>query len=42
MDFDVKTGFNSSVHKGRDIPKGTLGNIIRCSGLAKAEFLKYL
>ncbi len=30
------------IHKGRDIPKGTLKKIIKQTGLNKKEFLKIL
>jgi len=30
------------IHEGRDIPKGTLLNIIKQAGLTKKEFLKLL
>jgi len=30
------------IHEGRDIPKGTLLNIIRQAGLSKKEFLNKL
>lgn len=30
------------IHKGRDIPKGTLLNIIKQAGLTKKEFLEKL
>ena len=30
------------IHEGRDLPKGTLRNIIKQSGLTKKEFLNYL
>lgn len=30
------------IHEGRDVPKGTLLNIIKQSGLTKKEFLKLL
>jgi len=28
------------IHEGRDVPKGTLHNIIKQSGLTKNQFLK--
>lgn len=30
------------VHKGREIPRGTLGNILKQAGISKQEFLKLL
>ena len=30
------------IHKGRDLPKGTLNNIIKQAGLNKRDFLKIL
>ena len=30
------------VHEGRDLPKGTLNNILKEAGIKKKDFLKFL
>lgn len=30
------------IHKGRDLPKGTLAAILKDAGISSEEFLKYL